>query len=890
MIKKKALYKDILLAIRKSKARFLSIFCMIALGVFVFVGLKVTGPDMRETAEQFYNQKNLMHFTVLSSYGLDNDDQQTLKQLPDIQHVEFGYFKDLVLRDSTKSIRLFSVPAAISRYQIVSGRLPEEAEEIALDYLMKESYPLGSTVEFDAANSVKRKSFKVVGHVKSSEYTDKNDRGFSDVGTGQLQGYGVVNEEVFDSKEYQIARLTYGDMKEVSTFSEAYRSLENKHKNQLEKALENRPSDRLQTVKKEPQEKINQSKAELTKAKQTLKEQEAFLSQEQERINEQGATLTGTAKLELATVKEQLAAEKQKIEQQETLLQAKQRDLDDLELPVYTVNARRDIPGFNLYKDNTQRIDRLSNLFPIFLFGIAALVSLTTMTRFVDEERINTGTLKALGYSDRDVKAKFIIYGLVTGIAGTAAGAALGHWLLPKVIFEAYASTSIFSAVQLQFYLRYVLWALSIALACTVLSTYFALAIELKNEPAKLLLPKPPLSGSKIFLERISILWNKMSFTQKVTARNILRYKKRMIMTIFGVAGCTALLIAAFGMRDSLAGISETQFDQILKYDLIAVEKERPAIEEEGQLTQYLNRSDGAEHLPIHYEELSMTGGINQEKQTIHLIVYQSPKNLKDFVQLKDRESQKNFPLTNQVILSEKLAVLFAASVGERIQLADSDNKKHSLPIDSLAEMYMGNYIFMDAEQYEQIFKKDFTRNAHLVKVKNKSKSKIDQLSEELVQLEDTKGLQQNEKYQRLISSVLASLGNVIWILIICAILLAAVVIYNLTNINVSERLRELSTIKVLGFYDLETTLYIYRETIVLSFIGIFVGFVMGWGLHYLIIEALPPDDSMFNPDLWGSNFLLSGGITMLITLLISVIVHWRIKHVDMLEALKSVE
>lgn len=890
MIKKKALYKDVFLAIRKSKARFFSIFCMIALGVFVFVGLKVTGPDMRETAEQFYNRKNLMHFTVLSSYGLDKEDQKTLNQLSDIEHVEFGYFKDVVLRDSTKSIRLFSVPSTISRYQVMSGRLPEEAEEIAMDYLMKERYPLGSTVEIDAADSVKRKSFKVVGHVKSSEYTDKNDRGFSDVGTGQLQGYAIVNTDVFDSKSYHIARITYGDMKEVSPFSELYRALENKHRRQLEKTLEDRPRQRLQMVKKEPQEKIDKSNAELTKAKQMLTEQEELFNKEQKRLTEQGLALPETAIHEMSAVKQRLAAEKQKIEHQEKLIQEKQRELNDLELPIYTINARRDTPGFNLYKDNTQRIDRLSNLFPIFLFGIAALVSLTTMTRFVDEERINTGTLKALGYSDRDVKAKFIIYGFVTGSAGTVAGAVLGHWLLPKVIFEAYASTSTFSAVQLRFYLEYVLWALLIALACTVLSTYFALAVELKNEPAKLLLPKPPLSGSKIFLERISILWKKMSFTQKVTARNILRYKKRMIMTIFGVAGCTALLIAAFGMRDSLEGRSEKQFGQILRYDLIAVEKERPTLEEKEQLGHHLNNSEGIEYLPIHFKELSMTGGINQEKQTVNLIVYQSTQKMKEFVQLKDRESQKNLPLTNQVILSEKLAVLFAASVGERIRLADSDNKKHSMTIDSLTEMYMGHYIFMEAEQYEKIFQKDFTRNAHLVKSKNKSKRKIDQLSRELIHLDGIRGVQQNEKYQRLISSVLASLGKVIWVLIICAILLAAVVIYNLTNINISERLRELSTIKVLGFYDLETTLYIYRETLVLSFIGIFVGFAMGCGLHYLIIEALPPDDSMFNPDLWGSNFLLSGSITMLITILISLIVHWRIKHVDMLEALKSVE
>lgn len=922
-MRKKQLWKDIRRSISSSYGRFLSIFSLMLLGAFAFVGLKVTGPDMRTTAEEFYSKNNLAFVTVTSTWGLDTDDQALLKESDQLSDIEFGYLKDVVVKNTDTSFRIFSAPDNLSKYEIVDGKMPTKENEIALDYQQQEDHKIGEEISFseekdtEGKTILKKHTFKITGFVKSSELIDKTSIGQTTVGRGQLDSYAVVQPEVFDSEFFMIARLAFTDTETIDAYSDAYNEIVGKHRENIDQLLSKRPSERLTTLKEEKQEtiddgyqEVNQVKRELTdaeeqladarkqidEAKAQLAEMESSLGLGIPELQQQYDTFRQEVAAQEAVYDEQLTAFNEKkaeaateIDDAEEELSESQTDLDKLEAPVYTVNDRKDNPGYKQYLENSQRIDILSNVFPVFLFAIAALVSLTTMTRFVDEQRINMGTLKALGYSNRDIKKKFIVYGLIPSSLGAAAGTLLGHILLPTVIFNAYAATSTFSEIKLLFSLKYTLIAILIAVICTVVPAYMLATAELKEKTASLLLPKPPKAGARILLERIKPIWNRMSFTYKVTARNLFRYKKRMFMTIIGVAGCTALLITGFGIRDSLSGIVDKQFGELINYDLIMIDDENSSINEElaGQEVE----KEIKKSTDIRYEAVSVVAGENGDKQSITLLATEAPDAFSDFVTLRNRQSGEKIQLSDSgAVLSEKLAELLNASVGDSITVQDNEDQERKLIVADITEMYMGHYIFMNPAVYHSVFEKDITLNGKLVVLNDRSSSSSDEVATELMSLEGIRGVVQSKELSRKIDAVMGGLNNVIIVLIVCAILLAVVVIYNLTNINVSERIRELSTIKVLGFYDKEVTLYIYRETIILSIFGTLAGYVIGFFLHSFIMVSLPPDEAMFNPELMLMNFVLSAGITMAITFIIMWVMHRKIKSVNMLDALKSVD
>ncbi|URZ87115.1 FtsX-like permease family protein [Floricoccus penangensis] len=895
---KKILNKDIRQSILKSKGRFFSIFALILLGVFAFTGLKISGPNLRQTAETFYKETNLADVEVISNYGLNDEDEKIINSSDGLDKAEFGYFTDVLLKNTKTSFRIFSKPDNISKYEIVEGDLPKSDDEIALDYLYKDDYEIGQEVEFTSDKDVLKKTkFKISGFVKSSEYTSKTSLGTTDIGTGQLNSYGVVEPTVFDSDIYMIARLKYKDTKKLSAYSKKYSNRVDAHKDELQDRLDAQKDNRLKAIKAEPQSKINDGQAKIESSKKEISNQEAKIKEQENQLSQAekaGMSVPDQQKAQLNDAKKKITDAKSEVSDKEKDLKEKQSELDGLSEPVYVVSERSDNKAYKTYLENSKRVDILSNVFPVFLFAIAALVSLTTMTRFIEEERINSGTFRALGYSKADVSRKFVVYGLVSGLLGAIAGAALGYTLLPTVIFKAYTAATTFDKSILTFSWKYTLIAFAIALACTVLSSLFILWRELKELPVSLLQPKPPKAGSKILLEYITPLWNKMSFTHKVTARNIFRYKSRMFMTIFGVAGCTALLITGFGIRDSLDGISGKQYDELIKYDLVEVKKDDATNKENEEINKILSSEEVKSHESVRFEQVTKKDK-NEGKQTINLIATQDTKNFNEFVNLRNRESHSQIELTDDgVVISEKFAQIFNLKVGDKFKVETSketsDGKEVELKVSAITEMYMGHFIFMDSKNYQATFDKSFEANSNLVILKNDDAKSVEKVSSQLIDTDGVALIQENLDAKSIIDNVMDGLNSVILVLIICAILLAVVVIYNLTNINVSERIRELSTIKVLGFYDKEVTLYIYRETIILSALGIIVGWFLGALLHGFIISSLPPEDAMFNPVLNWTNYLISAAITLGITAVISVVIHNKIKNVNMLDALKSVE
>lgn len=662
-------------------------------------------------------------------------------------------------------------------------------------------------------------------------------------------------------------------------------------------------------------EKLDKKSAEYQKNADKLAKAQSELANKQKELaaaKDELATKKADGESQLADAKQTLADKEkeyeeksqefhdklpeieEEIEENQESLDEAQETLDHLSEPVYSLDSRREIPGgegYKIYSTITWIVDAIGNVFPIFLYFVAALVTFTTMTRFVDEERINSGTLKALGYDNQDIMKKFIFYGLVSGLSGAIIGIILGHTLMPIIVYNAYRSGFTVPKIEFHFHLGVTLVALLLAIVSSVLPAWLVAKREHKQMPANLLVPKAPSAGSKILLERITPIWNRMDFTHKVTARNIFRYKKRMFMTIFGVAGSVSLLFAGFSVQHSIGGINERQFGDLIQYDVIVAENDYVPEDQQEEIDELLHSADVTEFETIHFEEMTKVAGENKDTQEIKLIVPNNPDQFSDYVHLVNRKTEEKISIPEDgVVISERLADLLDVDVNDTITLKDSKDKEQEMKVSAITEMYMGHFAFTSAEGYRTIFNQEATDNAYMVNLKNSSLENTEDQAAKFMDLSGVKGVVQNTTLTNEISVIVDSLDQIMTVLIIIAVLLGVVILYNLTNINVSERIRELSTIKVLGFYDKEVTLYIYRETILLTILGILVGFGIGEWLHQFIITVVPPEDVMFNPALSISSFIIPTVVISIVTLILGFVINRRLKNVDMLEALKSVD
>ena len=411
--------------------------------------------------------------------------------------------------------------------------------------------------------------------------------------------------------------------------------------------------------------------------------------------------------------------------------------------------------------------------------------------------------------------------------------------------------------------------------------------IVLRAKTSELLLPKPPKNGSRILLEKIKPFWQHLSFNYKVTLRNIFRYKVKMIMTILGIAGCTGLLMMGFGIRDSLAGIGQKQYSEIIKYDLIAIDKNSLSSEQSSRLNQKLSSSQVNKYLPVYFENVSKKiAGTNQD---LSIIVPEKSSQISKYISLRNRSSGQKINLNSRgIVISEKLAKLLNLSIGDELSLVTTNGKKVKLPIGNICEMYMGHYVLMNSNVYQKYFNKKVNSNAQLIELNNKKQT--NSFANSLMKTGAVSAINLNTNNQQIIDSLIQSMNKVIFLLIGLAALLAVVVIFTLTTTNLEERMREIATLKVLGFYNNEASLYIYRETIILSIFGILIGFLIGNWLHGFIIDNLSPLNAMFRPGILFSNYLLSALIPLVITGIMAIFVNRKIKEVNMLDALKSVE
>lgn len=847
---KRKLWKSIRKSITHSMGRFISIMLLMALGSFALVGLTVTGPDMRATGTTYFKELNSADLTILSDYGIDESERNAIEKASGIRQVEYLYLKDVVIKDTQTTVRILSKPSEISKYRIDEGNLPEQDDEIAIDRTYKDKYKIGDTISFtEKANTegnetLKRHDYKITGFISSSEIISEINMGQTSAGTGELKGYAVVNSDNFDSSVYMMAKLTFTDTENLNPYSDEYNDKLQAHKEELTKLLDEQRNNRFSAIKSEYQEKIDDGQKEL----------------------DDGRT-------ELNDAKEKL---------------------EKLDAPTYSVDNRREIPGgdgYSVYETVSEIVDSLAKVFPVFLYFVAALVTFTTMTRFVSEERINNGTLKSLGYQDKDVIQKFVVYGFIAGMTGTVLGITLGHTLLPHIVYNAYKHGFLLPPIELHFYVGITILAIILSLISSVLPAYAVAKGDLQETTASLLQPKAPKAGSKILLERITPIWKRMKFTQKVTARNIFRYKNRMFMTIFGVAGAASILFAGFSVKGSISKINEKQFENIIKYDMIVVQNDDLDEEAKTEFNNLLNSEEIKSYSSAYYEEVTKVAGKNNDTQSIKLIIPENDEDFNQYISLADRKSQEKIELQDDgIVISERLSKLLNISKGDEITFTDSSNKERTAKVSGICEMYAGHFIFMNTTEYKNAYQKDCESNAKLLLLNDSSTENTNSQAAKFMELSAVKGIVQNTTLYNQINTIVNSLNQIMIVLIIVASMLAVVILYNLTNINVAERIRELCTIKVLGFYDNEVTMYIYKETIFLSIIGVIVGWIIGILLHTYILVAVPPAEVMFDPKVTISSYIVPAVVIAFVTFVLKYYVNNRLKVVDMLEALKSVD
>ncbi|EAD5571875.1 ABC transporter permease [Listeria monocytogenes] len=630
-------------------------------------------------------------------------------------------------------------------------------------------------------------------------------------------------------------------------------------------------------------EKISQAKQQLADGKETgSSELQSALA----KLN------AGQAEYEknLALFEKEKAKAEGKLASAEKEVKIGQEKLDALKLPKYYVLDRNDNPGYSEYKENADRLTSLSTAFPIFFFLIAALVCLTTMTRMVEEQRTQIGTLKAFGYSNGSIILKYLVYGSTASIIGSVLGILIGFQFFPNIIFNAYKSMYEMPPVDIGFYWSYSLLSLFVALFCTTFTAYVACRAELRANAATLMRPKAPKIGKRIFLERISFIWKRMNFTSKVTARNLFRYKQRMLMTVLGVAGCTALILTGFGLRNSISDIAKMQYGQIMKYDAAVYEDMSAPPTAKETFDELMDDSNIKSKLAMSQTNID-TVKSGQSAQATSIIVPKNVNELPDYIVLRDRASHTTEKLTDDgAIITEKLAKLFDVKPGDTITVKNAENDKFQIKVSAITENYAMHYIYMTKAYYQQVFKEKPVYNLDLLMLKDTSEKVESDFAEKLTDSKAILNVTFSNNVSSLLNETLDSLNIVIVVLITSAALLAFVVLYNLTNINVSERIRELSTIKVLGFYPKEVTMYVYRENIILTLMGIVAGFVLGFFLHRFTITTAEVDQMMFSPAISWTSYLFSGILTLVFATVVMVVMHIKLKRIDMIEALKSVE
>ena len=868
----KALNKDIIREISKTKSKFVSIMIIMFLGVFVFIGLKETTPAMVNTYNKTLEQHNIYDLRVTNDFGINDGDIDEIRKLENIDKLETYNKKNYKLENSTNSIDIETLPKELATPKVIKGKLPTNNNEIAVVDSLEKTYKIGDTINLVDDKSEEKKlknySYKVVGYVHGADHTEVSSNNPTN-----NSYFGYINRENFQFDNVTGVNIKlkgisykYSDKKYIEEV--------NKSRDQLIDILKERKLVDEKNYKSNTSQKIKESEERLASIEKelasNLERLELLKNVDIQRYAEQSSKLN--------EAKKQLQDNKKKLE-------VSKRAFEETNYPRFNVENIRGLVHYAQFIDSAGSLSFLANVFSIFLFSVSVLVSLTTLTRMVDENRTSIGTLKALGYSNRDIFKKYYIYGGVSTVIGTILGIIAGYLVIVPIIYNSYSRFFTLKEPYIVYNLHIIALAFLISILCILLAVFIPLRKNLKERSAYLLRPKAPSSGSRIFLENVSFIWKRLSFLRKVTFRNIFRYKVRMFMTIFGVMGCLTLMFIGFAIRFGVIDISNEQFKIINKIDVLATYNPYAEKGDIDKISKEIGSNSNVENFTKVNVQKATVEKNNEVLDTAQLVTLDR-NNYKDYITLMDNRSNIELP-KDSIVINEKLAYLYNLSVGDNFKVIINE-KEYTLKIGAINKNYFGNILYMDREYFSKVFDKTYSDNSFIIKMNNSDE--VEKMASKLQDNPYVANVSDNSKIQENLDNFISGLDIIVVVMVLCSLALALVVLYNLINVNVSERQRELSTIKVLGFYPREVTIYVFREIFYLSIIGIVIGNYIAYRLYLKIILELASRTMMFSSRVPIAVYALSTGVTLVIIIFVMAIMHRRLKKVNMVESLKAIE
>ena len=851
------LYKEFFVSIRKSFKRFLSITLIVLLGVGFFAGIRATSPDMKDTLSRYYKENNMYDIELMSNYGISQDDISKIKDKG--YDIEGSISFDVVVNndDSLYAVKVMSYDknSDINKLVLMEGRMPSNSLECVIEKNnYTEDYKIGDSIYLDS-DDVKNKELKIVGIVKSPLYVS-DERGSTNLLTGKINYYLYTDISNFNTDVYTEAYIDIDSDNDI--FDSKYEDEVDDYEKKLEDVTDTIGNSNYEEIVKQYEDGIDEATS--------LYEENLDRYNDIKDVTYIDSTVKDTMKDELDSAKVKIDDLKKELD-----------ELDKVEWYVLDLNSNA---GYYSYDADTERIANIAKVFPMVFFVVAILICLTTMTRMVEEERIQIGTLKSLGYDDISISFKYVLYAVLATVIGSLVGVVIGFNIIPNIIFNMYKIMYNVDGFVSSFYWGLTLQGMVIALICTVGATIYACAKTLKEVPASLLRPKAPTVGKRVWLEYIPFIWKRLKFSSKVTVRNVFRYKKRMFMTILGIAGCTGLILAGFGLKDCITNLVPNQYEKIFNYQVEVTLNDNLNVDELDSVYEQVNELDEVNKaLKVEKESIEIKN--KDTNQSITLVVPFSDTS--DFIKLQDRKSGKKFDLGSGAIVTEKISNLLDINEGDNLVL---DGKKdYKVVVSDITENYLYHYIYISRDVYDSD-----SYNTILVKTDEMSVKEEQEFSNKLKDIDGVSSMSFTSSTEDMFDSTMKNFSYVSLVLIVSAGMLAFIVLYNLASINISERNREMATIKVLGFYDKEVYNYIGRESNILTIIGIAFGMGIGVVLTRFIIKTCEIDILMFDSNIKAISYVYAILITLIFTIVVNIVTYFSLKKIDMISSLKSAE
>ena len=918
-------------SIRGSLGRFLAIIGIVALGCGFFAGLQMSGPDMRASADRYYDGTHLWDIRLISTLGFSDDDVQRVRDIEGIADAMPSISTDAMMQmgDEQAAVRIALLPDGaqdgeqtdevtvasdddeyLNRLLLRDGRWPTAEDEcvVSADTAAGEPH-IGQTIHVlygtDALDgTLDSREFTVVGTVSSSNYPYTVSFGSTTLGSGMIEQYLYAPRDAFavDAAYTEIYATVEGAGAHESG-SDDYEQAVTRVTDRIERNADDLAATRLDDVKRPLQQELDERRATYET------ERDAAMAQ----LEQTAQQLDTAAQLnpvngQIAAARAQLGQQQAQAEQQfadaEAQLADAQAEIDAMEPPELYALDRTQSEGAASYQADSERMDSIADVFPAMFFLVAALVALTTMTRMVENERIEIGTYKALGYGTGTIACKYLAYAAAASVTGAVIGIAALSQVLPYIVMRAYAIIYAVPAPSLPLPIQPGAALLSggLGVGVTLLCTWFAVVSSLRETPSRLMLPRPPKAGKRILLEHVGPLWRRMSFSWKVTCRNIFRYKWRFLMTLIGISGCTALMLVGFGLHDSIWDIIDNQFGTIQHYNTVVSLDANATDGDLESVRRMLREHDATELTRVDVQNMQVAGTDDADPLAVQVIVPQKAAALSDVITFRERVGHTSVAFDDDAVLvTEKAAATLGLHVGDELTLYRQDGMGNATGggararITGIVENYVGNMVYVGPEAWRQAAAQDDGMDAELAyrttyAVTPDGQRARDDLSAALREVPHLSTVGFSAISIETYSTMLSSINLIVVVLIVSAAALAFIVLYNLTNINIGERVREIATLKVLGFTRGEVNAYIFREIAILSLVGDLFGLALGTWLEGFVITTVEVDVVMFGRIIHPLSYLYAFLLTLVFSGVVVLAMRGRLDKVDMVESLKSVD